>query len=127
MNIYIYIYIHIYIYRLGTIAVQLVLMLTDNSRTVVSEVVGADTTPSILIKMNANNVLMNEEQIGVEREKASSVSSSWSCTLPFTDTLIANLADLFSCNKDIDTLLDNNLCIFLRTILGYQPPPPSVP
>jgi hypothetical protein len=114
--------------RLGEIAILLVMMLTDGSKNVTSAVIGADSSiPSLLIKMtHAKNVnLKNEGEIGEEKEeKDSMVSPGWSCSLPFSDAFITNFADVFSCDKDIDTLLDNNLCIFLRTILGYQMPPP---
>ena len=41
------------------------------------------------------------------------------CVLPLTDLTLKNLADIFSVNKDTDSLIDGHVSLFVRTILGY--------
>lgn len=114
--------------RLGEIACSVaVLLIADDTKNILSEVIGIDSSsPSVLIKMTdakSSNLKSNMKSSEAEKgkERPDSVSG-WSCSIPFSDAFIGNFADLFSCNRDIDTLVDNNLCIFLRTILGYKAP-----
>jgi hypothetical protein len=41
------------------------------------------------------------------------------CIVPFTNTFIKNLADILCNTIDTNSLIENNLCILLRTAFGY--------
>lgn len=41
------------------------------------------------------------------------------CIVPFRKTCIKNLADILCNTKDTNSLIENNLCILLRTAFGY--------
>lgn len=41
------------------------------------------------------------------------------CKAPMQDKFMLHLADALSCNKDSDTIANNQLCLFVRSILGY--------
>ena len=40
------------------------------------------------------------------------------CVLPLTDMILSNLADIFNVNRDTDSMIDPQLCLFIRTVLG---------
>ena len=40
------------------------------------------------------------------------------CVLPMTDMILSNLADIFNVHRDVDSMIDPQLCFFVRTVLG---------
>ena len=79
------------------------------------------------MKIQTKNLdVENEEKRRKEKEKENENSSKnekdhlpyKECVLPLTDMILSNLADIFNVNRDTDSMIDPQLCLFIRTVLG---------
>ena len=68
-----------------------------------------EETGTVKTNINGNGNNGNESTVTQYKE----------CLFPLTDLLLTNLADIFSIDIDTDNVIDNELCSFIRAVLGY--------
>ena len=76
---------------------------------------------SIFVKLKNTGISMDEaETVNGNKNGNSALQLPYKeFLLPLTDFFLTNLADVFSLERDTDSLIDNDLCGFVRCLLGH--------